>query len=97
MWKSFVPIVVGLAVGLATAPVAYGIFVGMVWSGIHSGRTEPPGDFENGLMALGMYCLVAAPFGLGLLATRATEHAMRRSHQPMTAERKDVGEQRPQP
>jgi hypothetical protein len=96
MWKSFVPIIVGVAVGLATAPVAIGIIFGMAWSGIHSGRTDPPGDFENGLMGVATFCVLALPFGLGLLATRATEHAMRRSLRSVAAEREEVDRSRPE-
>lgn len=97
MWKSFVPIIVGVAVGLATAPVAIGIIFGMTWSGIHSGRTDPPGEFETGLMGVATYCVLAVPFGLGLLATRATQHAMRRSVRSVTAEREEVDRPRLEP
>ena len=76
MWKAFVPIVVGVAVGVATAILAFGIIFAATWSGIHSGRTDRPGGLEIALVYAVLLCAVAAPVGLGFFAGWATRRVM---------------------
>jgi len=78
MWKTLVPIAIGVVVEVAAAMAAFGIFMGVVWGQIHSGRTDQPGGLETGLMQIAMYCAAAVPIVLGILAGRATRWAIAR-------------------
>lgn len=78
MWKAFVPIVVGVAVGLATAVVAYGLILAWTWSEIHSGRTDRPGSLEIAMSYVVLLGALAVPVGLGFLAGWVTQRAMGR-------------------
>ena len=82
MWKAFVPIVVGVAVGIATAILAFGIIFATTWSVIHRGRSEFPGGLEIALVYAAFLCAVAAPVALGSLAGWATRRALGKGTQP---------------
>jgi hypothetical protein len=68
MWKAFVPILVGVAVGLATAVVAYGLIFAWTWREIHSGRTDRPGSLEIAMSYVVLLGALAVPVALGFLA-----------------------------
>lgn len=76
MWKTLVPIAVGVCVGVAAAIAAFGIFMGVVWGQIHSGRTDRPGALETAMGQVAVLCAAAVPIALGILASWATRWAI---------------------
>lgn len=71
--KQWLPVVIGLVIGVVAAFVAFGLFIGATWSSIHSGGTTMSGE----LTMLGVTTLLSlAPVALAFLAWWLTHRAM---------------------
>jgi hypothetical protein len=68
----WLPIVVGLVVGVVSAFLAFGLFVGATWSSMHSGGSRLSGELTMlGFQLLAFVAPVALAFVAGWLTWRA--------------------------
>src|SRR5688572_18943928 len=71
--KQWLPVVIGLVVGVIAAFVAFGLLIGATWSSMHSGESA----LRRELTMLGITTLLSlAPVGLAFLAWWLTHRAM---------------------